>query len=178
VPDEEKDVFVMQDESLSSLKKGLSFDPAKDQVNGFVQYGERGRTNSAATHALVYQIKIIYGDWRYPVAYYLTDNGTTGETLAIFGLEVIPALIKAGFRARVLVGDLLQANVKMAFLLGARDGELFFFVDGHEIYCISDPPHLLKAVGNAMIKYAFVFSSKKAKRKDIIHFFLRDATFF
>jgi len=136
-----------------------------------------GRRSSAATHALVYQMKSNYGDWRYPVAYYLTDNSTTGETLANFSQEVIRALIKAGFRVRMLVGDGLQANVKMAFLLGARDGEPFFFVDGHKIYCISDPPHLLKAVRNALIKYAFVFSGKEAKWEDVVKFFFKDASF-
>jgi len=139
------------------LKKGFAFNPSSNDVTSYVDHGEHGRKPNAANHALVYMIRSIYGDWKMPVAYYFTGGDTKAPELTC----MIKELHSTGLRIRALVCDAANNNISMFRRLGSTLQMPYFEVDGQRIYTIVDPPHLLNAVRNTLLKYIFFSTARR-----------------
>jgi hypothetical protein len=60
-------------------------------MEGFVDFGNHGRTSNIAYHALVFMLHGLYNKWKQPVAYYLMDGGAKGEMFVNSLMEVLEA---------------------------------------------------------------------------------------
>lgn len=90
--DIDKYVSVVWDEM--SLKSNLDFEEIKGYIDGFVDTGNR-RTNTFATHALVFMVRGIKSDFKQPIAYFLTESICSDELAHLIRL-VIEEISKTG----------------------------------------------------------------------------------
>jgi len=90
---------------------------------------------------------------------------------------VLEAVINTGFDVRALVVDGTPKNINMFRRLGCRPGEPVFTLLGKKIVAIIDPPHLVKAIRNKLMKYDFKSGEKTAKWEHIVKFEEIDATY-
>ena len=76
---------------------------------------------------------------------------------------MLEAVINTGFDVRALVVDGAPKNINLFRRLCCRPGEPVFTLLGKKIVAIIDPPHLVKAIRNKLMKYDFKSGEKTAK---------------
>jgi len=151
MPEEDRACFVMFDEI--SLKVYLSLLEKLDLVSGYVDTGDGDRGTELAEEALVLMVRSVYGKWKMPIAFWYTHKKMTGSEFAkIFG-KALGELLEAGLEVRAMVTDALQKNFTAEQILGATYEKPYFYIGLNKIFTIADPPHLLKALRNALLKY-------------------------
>lgn len=107
----DKNVTIAWDEI--ALSAHLDFQETKDYIDGFQDLGTSG-TNSFATHALVFMIRGMTFAYKQPVAYFLTENISSGELS-----ELIKLIIKAVFRTGMFI-SITQIDFFLRFCLNKK----------------------------------------------------------
>lgn len=102
--DSEKKVMLLWDEM--ALSAHLDFAEIKDYIDGFEDLNEK-RTNSFATHALVFMIRGIDSAFKQPIAYFLTES-INAEELS----ELIKLVIEAVSDVGMYLNALMVPNFK------------------------------------------------------------------
>ena len=111
------------------------------------------------------------------MAYFLTSGPMKAAYLKTVICDAIAKLAKIGLRPRVLICDQGSNNRSMVEkLLKVTIEEPFFTVENQKIYCLYDPPHLLKNVRNNLKKKSFYVEGKQITWSHIRDFFFKDAT--
>ena len=74
-------------------------------------------------------------------------------------------LKEIGLYPKLVVCDQGSNNVKTFRLLGVSTEKPFFMSDGEKVFCMYDPPHLLKNTRSNMLKYEVRFDATDGKQK-------------
>lgn len=146
--------FVVLDEM--ALRILLQLDEFKDLIIGVTDLGNGDRRADLAEEVLIGMIRSIFGKWKLPVAFWFTNKKLTAKEFAKLFFEFIEVILEAGLDVRAIVTDGLAKNILAVNLLGATDEVPCFYVQGKRIVCVVDPPHLLKALRNALLNYILI----------------------
>lgn len=148
-----------------SLSTGLHYSEKLDQIIGFEDYGDLGRENVVANHALVFMARGLHKKWKQPVAYYYCKDVTKTNRLKSLIVKVIESLQNVGLHVICTICD--QGSTNRAALqnlvashpsnIDIGDHGLIFKINDDDIAVIYDPPHLLKSTRNAFLKYNVVW---------------------
>jgi len=62
-----------------SILKCIEYNKALDIIEGFEDLGPLGRSPNYAKHALVIMVRGLYKNWKFPLCYFLSGNGVSGN---------------------------------------------------------------------------------------------------
>lgn len=104
-----------------------------------------------ASEAVVLMVRSIFGDFKQPLAYFNFDKKMTAQKLKPVIEEAISKLQEAGLTVKTLVCDQAaehQALYSHLFKVTADEPYIHYGPDEtkSKIYCLFDPPHLLKSI--------------------------------
>lgn len=104
--------------------KGLYLDPVSGQVEGFEDFGHLGSTSAIATHALVFMIRFVSRNLKFPFGFFFSKN-TTPQTLSELIVDGIKILQSVGLVVVATVSDHGSTNVSAINLLSieVKEGE-------------------------------------------------------
>ena len=163
-----------------SLKSGLYYDLQKDIIEGMEDFGSLGKSKNLATQALVFMVRGLACKWKQPVGYFLANAATPGSKQKVLLLECIEKIEEAGFTVKVVIGDQGSNNRKMFRMMGVSADKPFIERKTSEgnvqkVYCMFDPPHLLKSVRNNLKQHIFVVDGHKVNWNYIVEFYNHDS---
>lgn len=87
---EEKDKVAVLCFDEVFLNMGLYYNPKTKLVEGYEDYGDKGRTEREANHALVFMVRGLSSEWKLPIAFYFV-NGTCPSTMLT---QLIPERVR------------------------------------------------------------------------------------
>lgn len=138
-----------------SLKEALHYVEGSDRVEGFEDFGGGQRTHYVANHASVFMVRGIFTKWKQVFGYCLTSGPIHHVRLQSLLLQGIRELREAGLECVAFVCDQGAGNRAMLSRLGVSKEQPFFQVDGVPVFCLWDPPHLIKNIRNNWRKHGF-----------------------
>lgn len=148
------------------LVVALSFDEMaiKTHVEYSEEHGMMGyesideidpKTAKPATHAIVYMVSGVNENFNFPFMYhYIT--ALNGVQKAAILVKVVNAIISTGAIPISITFDGISSNPYMCECLGANlnvfseDFKPYIEIEGHQIYIIYDPSHMIKLVRNTL----------------------------
>ena len=149
-----------------SLNEALRYHEHIDQIVGFEDVGEVGRTEKIANQGLIAVLRGIHGNWKLPIAYYLIRDNTSQGYFEAVVKECITVAYSAGVSVKVLTCD--QEKTQWAWLVscGVEPDKTFIHhpVTNEPVFVIPDPPHCLKNARNALMKHDILFAANKFAR--------------
>ena len=139
-----------------SLKANLQYDPVKDEVVGFEDFGNGDRTDNIATSALVFMARGIKDNWKQPLGYLLVNESCPCDKLQTKLYEMLDTLTDVGLHVVTIISDLGSNFQKLLTHLKVTPQEPWFVYKGKKFIYLFDTPHLIKAVRNNLmrVKYA------------------------
>lgn len=158
-----------------SIKEKVSYNIARDDVDGFEDFGMCGRTHYVANHATVFMARGLIHPWKQSVGYVLSSGPIDSALLHTLLLECIDKLVEAGLEVKCIVADQGSNNRKMFTQhLKVTEFKPFFIHNSTTVYVLYDPPHLLKCVRNNLKKSGFKVGANIISWKHIVDFYLFD----
>jgi len=141
-----------------SVKVGLKYDESSDSIVGFEDFGPSGgKTKNAADQALVFMVRGIVTKWKQPVGYFVSSGSTKAGRLKGLLLETVERVFKCGGKVKAVICDQGSTNRAMFVNLGISASKPYFQIQSgnnhHSIFCLFDPPHLLKSLRNNFLKH-------------------------
>ena len=159
-----------------SIKSGLTYDIARDCIEGYEDFGFLGRTDFIANHATVFMVRGLYSKWKQPLCYFLSSGSINSDKLRQLTTVCITKLHDIGLHVRATICD--QGSNDRSFLehgLGVTVSKPYFYVNNRKIYVFYDPPHLVKNIRNNLMKHGFVQGTKAIKWQYIAQFYEFDS---
>lgn len=147
--EKERECVLIFDEM--SIKKWLEYNSKKDVVEGFVDLGDKGRSDKVCNHVLTFMLRGRQSKWRQPISYFFAENSVKGDDLAPLLLTILDFVEEAGFVTKSMTCDLGSPNERAIKLLGITKEKPYIERYGRKIFFNFDPPHLLKAIRNNML---------------------------
>lgn len=174
----EKVCMVAFDEMF--LRGNLYFNQRLNIVDGYEDYGHRGRTNRIADHALIFMAQGLKSKWVLPVAYFLVSKTCPSTMLKNLIKDVINALVSAGLTVVGTISDQGSNNRGAITELRRESGDdIMYTVGENRLLHIWDTPHILKNVRNNLLTSDLEFApGKVAKWRHLIEFFKLDETLY
>ena len=77
-----------------ATKEGLSYDPARDYVEGYENLRILGHTKYLSNHAMVVMARGITAKWKQPIAYFMTSGPMTASAMKDVLLQAIDTIDK------------------------------------------------------------------------------------
>lgn len=71
-----------------SIMKNITYDPKLDEIQGYQDHGQQGKSKVFASHALVFMLVWIRRMKKQPVAFYLSGDYVTADRLTVLIKEV------------------------------------------------------------------------------------------
>lgn len=143
-----------------ALKPRLIYNPTTDYIEGYTDFGELGRQDTIADHALVFMLQGIGQRFKQPIAFYFIKGTVSKEKLASIIIEIISKVNSTGFTIINTVCDQGPTNMGAIKILknlkGLDSNENYFYVDSKKIYIIYDVPHLFKSLRNNFFNHGTV----------------------
>lgn len=102
-----------------SIKPSLIYNERLDKIEGFQDYGSRGRSCEIATEALVFMIRGLRLKWKQPVAYFFSSGSTPGPIIAELLKEILIAIKDVGLKVIATVCDMGSNNCSALSSLGS-----------------------------------------------------------
>ena len=96
-------------------------------IDGFEDYGHRGRTNRIADHALVFMAQGLETKWVMPVAYFLVSKTCPSSMLKLLIQDVVSKLISIGLTVVGSVSDQGSNNRGAIGELRKESGDSIFY---------------------------------------------------
>ena len=158
-----------------SLKSALSYDPARDVVTGFEDFGDGKVSSNFAKSALVFMVKGLCMKWKQPLGYFLTGNTTAAERLRDLLSLVVQKLADIGLTVMVVICDQGATNQQMFKLFDITVEKPFAVVSGQRVLFMFDVPHLLKSIRNNLMKHDFEIDGHTIKWSYIKQFYECDS---
>ncbi|KAK3909969.1 DNA transposase [Frankliniella fusca] len=157
----------------------LSYNHLMDRIDGYEDFGSRGRTHLKANHVLVFRVRLLNSEIDYPVAFYPVNGTCPKETLAILIEDVIKRMQDIDIKILASVSDQGPTNRGAITILRAKcpQGECdsVYNVGGSHIVHLCDFPHLLKSLRNNLLTSDLNYDTGKiAPWRHIIEFFKLD----
>jgi len=144
-----KKCIILHDEI--SIMTGIEYNKSIDLIEGFEDLGPLGRTSKVAKHALVIMVRGLYKNWKFPLCYFLANNGVSGNNLNILIKESVKCLLDVGLLPTAIVCDQGTQNQKLFTLLGGTEVNPITEIHGKKIHLLYDIPHLIKSLRNNLI---------------------------
>mgnify|MGYP002803931165 FL=1 len=151
-----------------SLKSNVIYQSNTDELIGLEDLGDGNKTNSLATSAIVFMARGLVENWKQPLAYYLVNESCGSEKVKEKLEDVIKKVEKIGLNVVAVISDIGSNFQKLIREMGITPDKPWFIHNGKKIYYLYDPPHIIKAVRNNLIKYDYHFDGKVASWRDII----------
>ena len=89
-----------------SLKVDLMYDPGKDQVIGFEDFGKGERNSLIATSVLVFMARGINKNWKQALGYLLVHKSCPRDKIKAKLLDMIDEVTSIGLQATPIDSDL------------------------------------------------------------------------
>ncbi|GLV46415.1 hypothetical protein CBL_20754 [Carabus blaptoides fortunei] len=158
-----------------ALRKCIQFCPYLDLIEGYEDLGEFGRKQQYCTEALVFMIRGIHENYKFPFAYFLSKNSVNKDNLLTLVKDCITMVNKYGFNVIATVCDQSSVNQSAIKKLGVTPDKPLFHIDEIKIYVIFNAIHLFKNICNRLKENDFyVNGNKTVSWKDILNTFLLD----
>ncbi len=138
-----------------SLKKPVHYNEAADWVEGFEDFGKGQRTPYVANYTSSFMVRGLFTKWKQLLGYCFTSGPIPHVRLQSMLLDGIRKLRKAGMECLVFICDQGSGNHAMLTRLGVTKEQPFFSVDGIRVFCLWDPPHLIKNIRNNWRHHGF-----------------------
>ncbi|CAB3234643.1 unnamed protein product [Arctia plantaginis] len=148
---DEENICILSFDEIS-IRKHLDYDSKSDEIQGFKDHGNHGRSNEIATKALVFMLAGIRKKWKQPIAFYFSHT-LTADRMTVILKEILTECINSNVNVVATVCDLSTVNLKVLKTVGVTTSEPFFLHCEKEIVAILDPPHLLKCTRNLLMKH-------------------------
>lgn len=87
---DEKKCVILLDEV--SIMKSIEYNKVLDEIEGFEDLGQLGRTDKFASHALVIMFRGLYKNWKFP--YFFTGSGVKGDNLVLIVENCVQKLLE------------------------------------------------------------------------------------
>lgn len=150
----------------------------KRTIDGFEDYGSRGKTNYIADHALVFMVQGLNKKWTQPIAFYFVHRTCPTSMLKNLICDVVRAVRDAGFNILETLSYLGPTNRGAISELKATSpdqDEIFYEIDGHRVVHLWDTPDAFKNIRNNLLSSDLEYEpGKVAKWKHIIEYFKLD----
>lgn len=146
--DQEKLCTIAFDEM--KLRPGLSYDQKRDVTEGSEDLGMGTASNGLiADHALVFEVRGLFSNWKQPFSYHLTNSTVKKHSLRALLTHIVKNLIDLGLNPKAIVCD-QGANNRACLqgLFNVSTEKPYIELFDHQIFCFYDVPHLLKNVRN------------------------------
>ena len=144
-----------------SIKQCLNYNAKTDEIEGFEDFGNLGRTKYIANHAIAFMVRGLVGKWKQPVGYFLSSGPMSGSTMKSLLFQCIEKLTGIGLTVKAVICD-QGSNNRNLFESGLNVSILkpYFIVLEQKVYLLYDPPHLVKNVRNNLRKHGFIVDGK------------------
>ena len=155
-----------------SIKSGLSYERSHDQIEGLEDLGSIGKTKNMANSAIVFMIRGLSNKWKQCIGYFLSSGPISSKSLHVLVLQAIDKVSNIGLHIKGVICD--QGSNNRSFLethCKVTMDKPFFNHNGHKIFALYDPPHLLKNMRNNLKKHGFVHDEHKIHWWDIVNFY-------
>jgi hypothetical protein len=162
----EKKCVVLFDEM--AIMKCIEYNKSLDMIEGFEDKGPLGRSSKYAKHVLVIMVRGLYTNWKFPLCYFLTCNGITGNELNIIIKSCIKKILDIGLLPTALVCDQGTQNRKLFSLLGGTENCPKTEIYGQTLFLIYDIPHLFKSIRNNLLNGNIKINEKTIVFQDIV----------
>lgn len=151
-----------------SIMKLTEYNKALDMIEGFEDLGPLGRSCKYAKHALVVMVRGLYKNWKFPLCYFLPNNGVSGNDLNILMKKSVEHILNIGLLPKAIVCDQGTQNQKLFSLLGGTASNPITTIHSEKIYLIYDIPHLIKSLRNNLLTGDIQVQNKIISFQDII----------
>ncbi|RXN38322.1 Transposable element P transposase [Labeo rohita] len=131
-----------------SLKEAVHYNEAADRVERFEDFGKGQRTPYVANYASGFMVRGLFTKWKQLFGYCFTSGPIPHVRLQSMLFNGIRELRKAGMECLVFICDQAAGNRAMLTRLGVTKEQPFFSVDGIRVFCLWDPPHLIRHQDN------------------------------
>ena len=155
------------------VRPNLTYLAHDDVIEGIEDFGELGKSARKADHALVFLARGLTSKWKQPVGYTLSQGPTPASVLRPLLEECIRKLRLAGFTVACVVSDMGTPNQELYSKLGVSAAAPTFTLNGVEVVCIHDAPHLIKCLRNTLMKQDIIVDAKRASWSHVAEFFER-----
>ncbi|KAK7169962.1 hypothetical protein R3I94_000258 [Phoxinus phoxinus] len=131
-----------------SLKQAVHYNESADRIESFEDFGRGLRTPYVANYASAFMVRGLFRKWKQLFGYCFTSGPIPHTRLQSLLLEAICELRKAGMECLVFICDQGSGNRSMLARLGVTKEKPYFEVDAVRVFCLWDPPHLIKNIRN------------------------------
>ena len=109
-----------------------------------------------------FMARVLISCWKQPIGYMLGKGPTLARVLQPLLESRIRKLHQAGFTVVATVCDTESPNRELLKNLGVNPTNPKFTVDGEEVVCLHDVPHLMKCLRNTLFKQDVTVDGKTA----------------
>lgn len=162
---DEKKCVILLDEV--SIMKSIEYNKVLDEIEGFEDLGQLGRTDKFASHALVIMIRGLYTNWKFPFSYFFTGSGVKGDNLVLIVENCVQKLLELDLIPTSIVCDQGTQNRRMFSLFGGTENNPSTVLCGKKLFLIYDMPHLIKSIRNNLLTGDFKIDEKLVSLNDI-----------
>ncbi|KAF2898744.1 hypothetical protein ILUMI_07431, partial [Ignelater luminosus] len=100
------------------------------------------------------------GNWKQPITYYFTGESCPCNTIQPILFDTLQYLKQVGITGTTLVTDQGANFIQLMKNLNITVEKPYFKYEFNKIFCLYDPPQLLKSLRNNLLKYNFHFGGK------------------
>lgn len=151
--EKDRQCVLMWDEM--STKEWLEYNKVEDAFDGIVDHGELGRRLETSDEVLVFMVRSINSNWKFPLSFYFSKNATPSDILHKLVISNIKNLKAIGLRVRLCVCDMSFCNQGLYRALEVSPEQPFHYIGEDKIYFAHDSPHLFKLVRNNLQKHDY-----------------------
>lgn len=162
---DEKKCVILLDEV--SIMKSIEYNKVLDEIEGFEDLGQLGRTDKFASHALVFMIRGLYKNWKFPFGYFFTGTGVKGDNLVPIVENCVQNLIDLNLFPTSIICDQGTQNRRMFSILGGTENNPSTMIRGKKLFLIYDMPHLIKSIRNNLLTGDFEINEKLISLNDV-----------
>jgi len=139
------------------LQPSVDFDKNEKRFYGYKTIGTEKARKELGNHIVAVMIRGLAAQWKQVIAYEITGSKTRACDLKKLIDDSIKFAESCGLYVVSMTSDMGSQNRKMWTREGVmvqREGSRknFFYSNGHRVYVVPDPPHLLKNLKSAMLK--------------------------
>lgn len=155
----EKKCAILLDEV--SIMKYIEYNKILDEIEGFEDLGTLGRSNKLGSQALVFMVRGIYKNWKFPLCYFFTGSGVKGDDLIKIVKNCVEKILNLDLLPTCIICDQGTQNQRMFKLLGGTDEDPSTIIHNIKLFLIYDMPHLIKSLRNNLLNGDFEVSENK-----------------
>ena len=154
-----------------SIKEFLQYESSSDRIEGFEDFGEVGTSAFVANHALVFMVRGLYSKWKQPIGYFLTSGPVNKDKLNVLINLCLEKLEETGLLVKVIICDQGSNNRASFVKMGVSISKPYITFRGRKIFCMYDPPHLIKSIRNNFIQNGYIVDGKEVLWNYVLKFY-------